>query len=170
MSLRVLSIVFTAAALSAAMVPAPVQEDAGDEAVSAQNPQVVFQLHASAAGTDAGRMISDRLAPAAAWRPRRLKALFAERARADAAAEAPDLERVLVSDVPRGLTAERAAELLAADPRIAYAQPDYLRETHSPPSDHFYQTAGSWGQPYDDMWRSSGSTAASPWSCRAGRG
>ena len=149
MSLALPSFVLTAAALSAAPVDVP------DAAASSQadRPQVVFQLRASAANADVGRLVAERLA-VPGWRPARLGALFTRRpATAPSSVRAGvDLERVFVSDLPHGVAADRAAALLAADPRVAYAQPDYLHETHSPPGDPFYYSAGSWGQPYDDMW------------------
>jgi subtilisin family serine protease len=51
----------------------------------------------------------------------------------------------------RGAAADAVA-LLAKDPRVEYAQPDHVHEVHAVPNDPFYSRAGSWGQPYDDLW------------------
>ncbi len=83
--------------------------------------------------------------------PRWSRALGARRARAEAAL-APDLDRVYLLDVSGSAESRRAAALLAADPRVEYAQPDYLRQTQLVPADPYYGSRGSWGQPYDDLW------------------
>src|SRR5262245_18516054 len=132
MSLALPSFLLEAAALSAAPVDVP---DASGVAPR-ERPQVVFQLRPSAATADAGRLVAERLA-APAWRPAHLGALSARRPATPSldAREGVDLGRVFVSDLPPGVTAERAAALLAADPRVAYAQVDHLHESHSPPGD-----------------------------------
>ncbi len=154
MSLRVPSILLAAAALSTAMVPAPGEEPGAPAGARPERPRIVFQLRASAAVADAGRLVAERLGTPS-WRPADIDALFARRPAAEAGSPARgrvDLERMYASELPPGMTAERAAALLAADPRVAYAQVDFLHETHSPPGDPFYYSSGSWGQPYEDLW------------------
>jgi subtilisin family serine protease len=148
MSLRVSSTLFAAAALSTALIPAPADLPAAQAAPSTERPRIVFQLRASGDVADAGRVVAERLG-VPSWRPGHLDALFARRPPAPGRV---DLERVYVAELPPGVTAERAAALLAADPLVAYAQVDFVHETHAPPGDPFYYTAGSWGQPYDDLW------------------
>jgi subtilisin family serine protease len=101
---------------------------------------------------DARALLSARLAPAIrgsrAWTPR-LGRPFARRA---ARLGRESFDHLYVSDLPAGIDVDDALARLARDPNVEYAQRDFVRETHEAIYEPFYQSTGSWGQPYDDLW------------------
>jgi len=121
---------------------------------------IVFKLRASAGDTDPKRTVAARLAAAsrgtARWQPENLRPLFARRTQPPAIGKGEssrELDGVYVSDVPRGIRVDEAVALLAGDPGVEYAQPDYVRETHAfSVNDPFYHSSGTWGQSYGDLW------------------
>ena len=122
-----------------------------------EDPQVVFKLRRGATGVDPGALLvaglgNERRA-ARAWKPQRLRRVFAHRIpRGDVDEPAAGFDRVYVSDLPPGATLDALVARLAADPRIEFAQPDHVRESHQAPNDPFYHSSGSWGQSYRDLW------------------
>jgi hypothetical protein len=91
-------------------------------------------------------------------------------ARAPAGLSAPNLGQVYVMDLPSGANAEQAAAELAADPDVAYAEPDYISHLDFVPDDPFFSTNGSWGQPYPDLWGLQVAGAAAAWEESTGGG
>jgi subtilisin family serine protease len=144
MSLRSWSYSLAAAAFAALAPPSPIAADSRGEPA-----QVVFRLRAPG---DADAVAAARLGPAAG----RARRLFDRSPGARSGA----LDRTYVVPVPDGLTAERAATQVAADPRVAFAQPDFERETHG----------GSWGQLYADDWGLEIMRVARAWPLSRGRG
>jgi len=51
-----------------------------------------------------------------------------------------------------GASVEEAVVKLENDPDVESAQPNYIMGLHMAPDDTYYQTSGTWGQPYDDLW------------------
>ncbi len=133
--------------------PAPTGAAEGPQAGAGQ---VVFKLRAEAEGADPEALLVSRSASgrtAKRWRPGQLRGVFTDRpARLDGEGPASGFGRIYVSDVPRGTSVDAVVARLAADPRVEYAQPDHVREGHQAPNDPFYHSAGSWGQPYADLW------------------
>jgi beta propeller repeat protein len=82
----------------------------------------------------------------------------------------PDARRVYRLRVAPGVDAARAAALYAADPRVAWAQPDYLMEADLVPNDPYFGSAGSWGQPYADLWGLARIRAPEAWDYTQGEG
>ncbi|HEY5998826.1 MAG TPA: S8 family serine peptidase [bacterium] len=73
--------------------------------------------------------------------------------RAPAAAAVPSLAgvyRVVFEDA--GVDVPAACAAYARDPQVRYAQPNHLNRPTFSPDDPYYASAGSWGQPYDDLW------------------
>jgi subtilisin family serine protease len=151
----------TALVIGAPEQQATASKPGGPEPDPRGEPRVVFKVRHGVVEADAAKIVTARLARdvARAFAPRGLRRVFAERpVRVDSGDRAAGLDRVYVSDLPRGLGMEDAAVLVAGDPRVEYAQPDYVRESHylpdypSPPSDPFFGSSGSWGQSYGDQW------------------
>jgi subtilisin family serine protease len=83
----------------------------------------------------------------------RIQERFPQRARrAPKGLAAPRLDGIYVVDVPATVRVDDAISRLSKDPRVEYVQPDHAREVHWIPNDPFWSRAGSWGQPYDDLW------------------
>lgn len=82
-----------------------------------------------------------------------LRSRFAERsARAPRGAVDPDLSNVFVLELARGADVYEAAAAFAADPNVAYAEPDYTMSAALVPNDPLWATSGNiWpGEP--DLW------------------
>lgn len=47
---------------------------------------------------------------------------------------------------------EAVVNVYKVDPNIEYAEPNYVVQTTAVPNDPFYQSSGSWGQSYQDLW------------------
>jgi subtilisin family serine protease len=94
----------------------------------------------------------------------------ARAARAGASALPPDLSNVYVVDLPPGISVARAAALYAADPDVAYAEPDYEVHATLVPNDPFFSSSGTWGQPYRDLWGLAITQAAAGWDVANGSG
>lgn len=83
-----------------------------------------------------------------------IKNRFPERSkRAPKGAVLPDLSLWYILGLGEGTDIHAAAGEYGDNPDVEYAQPNYLCRIHGiPPSDPFYSSSGSWGQPYDDLW------------------
>lgn len=124
---------------------------ASDAAIRRLPRQIVFKLKATKASADEpdpSALVVARLGQRAdakpPWRPRAMRLLFAS--------DGPAIERTFVSDVPPSMSVADAAALIAKDHRVEFAQPDHARQAHGAPSDPYYHSSGSWGQPYLDLW------------------
>jgi subtilisin family serine protease len=108
------------------------------------------------------RAVADRLAAARRRHPdRSLRAV---------ASAAPDLSHVYVLGLAAGTDVDEAAAAFAADPHVAYAQPNYRAITQFTPNDPYYASAGSWGQPYDDLWGLKAMQLEGAWDLTQGAG
>ena len=54
------------------------------------------------------------------------------------------------------------------DPNIEYAEPNYKMEKQTVPSDPYFSSSGSWGQPYDDLWGLKKIEASDAWDTTTG--
>lgn len=124
---------------------------ASDAAILRLPRQIVFKLKApkaSADEPDPGTLVVARLAQRtgakSTWQPKALGVLRAP--------DEPIFGRTYVSDVPSTISVEDAAALIAKDPLVEYAQPDFARQVHAAPSDPYYHSSEGWGQPYLDLW------------------
>jgi subtilisin family serine protease len=121
---------------------------------------IVFKLRASAPASAAADVVAEQLAiPRRRDAPREiagLRPLFvrpAPRREVALPSPSPELDRVYLVDVPAGVSVQEAVARVADDARVEYAQPDYVREPHLfNVSDPYYQSSGTWGQPYADLW------------------
>jgi subtilisin family serine protease len=150
------AVALTAAAIRLLLLLSPAPSGA-EEGPQAGAEQVVFKLRAEAEVDDPEALLVSWLArgqrTARRWRPGELRRVFADRpAPLDRKGPASGLGRVYVSDVPPGVSVEAVAARLAADSRVEYAQPDYVREAHQAPNDPYSRSSGSWGQSYADQW------------------
>src|SRR6267143_116372 len=95
---------------------------------------------------------------------------FPQRAARAVARDLPDLSHVYVVRLAPGSDVAKAAAEFGADPHVEYAHPNFRATTQFVPNDPYYQTSGSWGQPYQDLWglRSLGTENA--WSLTLGDG
>jgi subtilisin family serine protease len=91
-------------------------------------------------------------------------------ARAAAGAALPDLSNVYLLDLPKGADVAAAAARYALDPDVEYAEPDYQMRATYVPNDPFFSSAGTWGQPYDDLWGLKVTNAAQAWNVATGNG
>jgi ELWxxDGT repeat protein len=102
----------------------------------------------------------------AAARAQKLQALrsrFAVRSRRALPIAPPALDRIWVMDVPADRVPEQIAALLRKDPRVEYAQADLVRRAMWTPNDPYYFSAGSWSQPFDDLWGLKKMNLAAAW-------
>jgi subtilisin family serine protease len=86
------------------------------------------------------------------------------------AADVPDLTSVYVVEVPEDTDVARMAEEYAANPNVEYAVPDQLARVQALPNDPYLVTAGSWGQPYADLWALAKIGAPPAWDVATGLG
>ncbi len=82
----------------------------------------------------------------------------------------PDLTNVYLLQVPPDAPVEQLCQLYAADPHVAYAQPNYLIQAQWVPNDPYYHSSGSWGQAYDDLWGLKKLTLEQAWDTTQGQG
>lgn len=83
----------------------------------------------------------------------RLRTRFPRRSARAATAPVPSLAglyRVEFEDPGTDVPAACAA--YARDPQVLYAQPNHLNQLSFTPDDPYFSSAGSWGQPHDDLW------------------
>ena len=150
------------AVLTAVVIGAPGPRATAREPARTE-PRVLFKVRPGVVEADAARIVTARLTKglgvARGWMPRSLRRVFAQRPASLAAKDrGAGLDRVYLSALPQGLDMDEAVALLAGDPRVEYAQPDHVRESHilpdssGPPSDPFFGSSGSWGQSYGDQW------------------
>lgn len=64
----------------------------------------------------------------------------------------PDLTNIYVVEVPPTANIDEIIKLYKMDSRVEYAQPNRLAGIQFVPNDYYYSSAGSWGQPFDDLW------------------
>lgn len=62
------------------------------------------------------------------------------------------LYRTYKIQLPEGATVEETISRLKKDPNIEYAEPNYRVKIQLAPNDPYYNSSGSWGQTYDDLW------------------
>ena len=109
---------------------------------------------------------------AAAYREKldAVRARFPKRtARAPGPAPLPDLSGVYTLEITRGSVADAAARF-AADPGVEYATLDHEVHLALVPDDPFFASAGTWGQPYPDLWGLHEMDAATAWDTATGAG
>jgi subtilisin family serine protease len=84
----------------------------------------------------------------------------------------PDLSRTYVLELTGVSEAEieRRLEDLHADPNVETAEKDRMRSVQLVPDDPYFASAGTWGQPYDDLYGVKKIGAAAAWDTTAGAG
>jgi subtilisin family serine protease len=80
----------------------------------------------------------------------------------------PDLTSTYVFELSPWLDMEEVARQYARDPTVAYAEPDRKVRVQLTPNDHYFSTAGSWGQPFDDLWGAKKISAPAAWEVTTG--
>jgi subtilisin family serine protease len=156
-----------AAAAAAAPAKAPPGEPLwplGPRTTGASS-RLVVKMREATAGGDIGRRLLAKITgkPAAEGRatvrpvfppgPATVATLGGGRQkRAHRGAVRPRVDRTYVVDLPPGVAVDDALGRLAKDPEVDYAQVDHPREVQAVPPSYFWNLAGSWGQPYDDLW------------------
>lgn len=86
-------------------------------------------------------------------------------------AEVPDLGHVYVVEWAGDAAVDDMVAEFAADPHVAWAQADHEHALDAAPSDDPYlSSAGSWGQPYADMWALERIRAQDAWVWTRGEG
>ncbi len=104
-----------------------------------------------------------------------LRARFANRGAAVRAGDRPlpDLAHIYRLEVPSGVSPDALLDALRADPHVAYVQHDHahvLDQAAPPFDDPFLTSAGSWGQPYADLWGPAYIRAPEVWPFAQGEG
>jgi subtilisin family serine protease len=87
-----------------------------------------------------------------------------------ARASLPSFSNVYLLEVAPGADVEALARRYAADAHVEYAQPNYTARVNFTPNDPFYASAGTWGQPYDDLWGLKKLGTAAAWDLTQGSG
>jgi subtilisin family serine protease len=101
----------------------------------------------------------------------RTAAARAARGRAAAAPAAmPDVTTIYVLDLSPWLDPERVAAEYAQDPAVEWAEPVREARVVLVPNDPFFASAGSWGQPFDDLWGVKRVSAPAAWDTARGAG
>ena len=80
----------------------------------------------------------------------------------------PDLTSTYVFQLSPWLDMEEVAREYARDPAVAYAEPDRKVRVQLVPNDHYFSSAGSWGQPFDDLWGVKKISAPDAWDVTTG--
>ncbi len=65
---------------------------------------------------------------------------------------------------------EAAVAALAQDPHVEWAQPNYVQSATYTPNDPYFQTSGSFGQPYSDLWGLHSIGVEQAWNTTRGQG
>jgi subtilisin family serine protease/Tol biopolymer transport system component len=100
-----------------------------------------------------------------------LRQRFAVRARrAPAQQVTPDLWTIYKLTVPADTDIQQLADEYAADPSVEYAEPNYLYQLYSTPNDPFFNSSGSWGQGFPDLWGLYNIEAPAAWDLTTGAG
>jgi len=68
------------------------------------------------------------------------------------------------------LSTEEAVERLTQDPNIEYAEPNYIYHPMMVPNDPYYNSSGSWGQDYDDLYGLKAIQCEEAWDVSQGEG
>ena len=96
-------------------------------------------------------------------------------ARRPAAARAlPDLSHVYLVEIDRAEDTDEALALYAGDPHVAWVQRDHAQQLDAlaapPPNDPYFQSSGSWGQDFADLWGLHRVRAPEAWETARGKG
>lgn len=83
-----------------------------------------------------------------------IKAKFPQRSqRAPKTAQTPNLEKIFKIELEDKNTDVRTlAREISPLPNVEYAEPNFIMHALVVPNDPYYNSYGSWGQDYDDMW------------------
>ncbi|HZR83384.1 MAG TPA: S8 family serine peptidase [Candidatus Binatia bacterium] len=84
--------------------------------------------------------------------------------------EAPDLSNVYVLEISPELDPAAAARVYAADPSVAWAEPDFEVRASLVTDDPYLATSGAWGQSYGDLWGLHAIAAPAAWETANGDG
>lgn len=119
------------------------------------------------------RAVAERLfqnLPSAADLHRKFPRRALRAGRRSAPPELGNVYRMVLND-PQADVAALVREI-QRDPEVVYAEPNYLYRTEAQffPSDPYYSSSGSWGQPYDDLWGLKKIQAPAAWGYATGRG
>jgi beta propeller repeat protein len=82
----------------------------------------------------------------------------------------PDLSHVYRVRLARAADVERAVALYAADPHVAWAQPDFAVDLDAMLDDPFLASGDAWGQGYGDLWGLERIRAPEAWERSRGEG
>jgi subtilisin family serine protease len=106
-----------------------------------------------------------------AEKARRLRRVEAVRAAGrEVAGVAPAMTSIYVFELSPWLDMEQAAREYAADPGVAWAEPDRKATAQLSPNDRYFESAGAWGQPFGDLWGLARIEAATAWDVTRGAG
>ena len=81
-----------------------------------------------------------------------------------------DLRDTYVLEFDDESLARRAAAAYEKDPDVAYVQPDFVHQASFVPNDPYFASAGSWGQPYGDLWALGKMNLSAAWDTTRGEG
>src|SRR3989449_1172509 len=95
---------------------------------------------------------------------------FPQRAARAGTRDLPDLSHVYTVRLAPGSDVAKAAAEFGADPHVEYAHPNFRASAQLVPNDPYYQTSGSWGQPYQDLWGLRKLRTEDAWSSTLGDG
>ena len=82
----------------------------------------------------------------------------------------PELVNTYRIDVPPGSDLEAVAADFRRDPHVEYAHPNYEMVKNFVPNDPYFASAGSWGQPEQDLWGLSYIGMTEAWDSSRGAG
>ena len=66
--------------------------------------------------------------------------------------------------------AQTVSDRLKQDPDVEYAEPNYIMHAQIIPNDPYYNSSGTWGQPYDDLWGVKKIRCGQAWDISQGEG
>ncbi|MFA5144173.1 MAG: S8 family serine peptidase, partial [Candidatus Omnitrophota bacterium] len=80
------------------------------------------------------------------------------------------LYRTYKITLPAGMTVEEAVSRLQNDPGVEYAEPNRIVRAQMVPNDPYYNSSGSWGQSYGDLWGLKKIGCEQAWDLSRGKG
>ncbi len=99
----------------------------------------------------------------------RIKRKFPKRTfRADKKTKTPDLSNILILTFPANTDIHAVIDELKKDPKVEYAEPNYMMHAYAVPNDTYYNSSGAWGQTYKDMWGLHKISAEAAWNTSTG--
>ncbi|MCQ9206318.1 MAG: S8 family serine peptidase [Omnitrophica bacterium] len=95
---------------------------------------------------------------------------FFQEVYAEMSPEKKSLYRTYKIILPENMNVKDAVIRLQHEPSVEYAEPNYIAKAFAVPNDPYYNSNGSWGQSYDDLWGLKKIRCQAAWNVSQGEG